>query len=274
VSQEQIMNIADIGEAEFVCLYMAAFVGTALGGEWVSRLISSEGEKPAQVTEPLDQYDLAVLAGGKENAFFAAVAALAHRDAVSLAVPQFELRKVKAVADLHPLEEKILSRLSDKPTKIRDVYYSVIPAFKAIEDKLVANGLVVPRARMNVARAVPAFMMIALTLFFALPKLCTELASRESIVCVSIFVVVSLIVAIRFALQYSRPTRAGQAILDEARQKNATLASDYGSSPKSMSGRDLALAAGLFGSDAMYWDPVAQVRLAYHGGVCGQSDLR
>ncbi len=260
------MNIFDIKGPEFLMLYTVSTVGALIAATVASKALATSGREPATMVSPLDEYELAVLSGGCQNAFFAAIASLTHRGIAKLNSYDGRITRIAEAKDLRSVERDVYEKLASTPQSLRWLYGQVKGAIGRIETRLAAQRLLVPDDQLGVLRAVSTLIALSPLFFLGLPKVILGAERGKPIAFLLILMVVTLASSLFFAFQKRRRTREGDQVIEHAKISNSALKVNYAAAPSTLSPHDLALGAALFGTGAMLTDPYQQARAAVAGG--------
>ena len=255
------MNPYDLIGPQFLVLYLAVLAMTVALAVAVRDLIESQSYSDSVRGAQLDQYEFAMLAGGKEAVFSTAITALSHDGVLALSDKAGYIERVNNQRQVrHPFEEAVLNRVSETPKSVYSVYTSMATNLERIAERLGNFGLLTSNLQLTNARFIPALIVFSPILFLAVPKTLIGIARDKPVGFLFFLSLVQAVIALVFLLRARKSTDAGKVLLERARQANAALSYNYRSSPKSLSSKDLALGAALFGSASLLPDVYSQVR--------------
>ena len=275
------MNIYDLPGPSFLGLYVVVTGFAIVIAYIVSTNIMGKGRvnTPKCAELELDPYEIAVLSGGRRNAFLSAMATLGHQGAITIYATTGVVYQGVPLDSQYPLEQAIQLKLPGGPKKIKDLIasQSIKSILTGIETRLAGYGLMVGSERMNSARGASFLIIMLPALFLALPKIIVGIGKEKPVAFLAVLTVATVIIAFSRFLSKDRPTEAAKSIVERQRDKHAALSSNYITAPATLAGADLALAAALFGAVAATSDPFTQAKTALvgvHGsssGGCGSS---
>lgn len=249
------MNPLDLHGPAFLQLYLGLVFVCGVGAmvlRWVLRT-------PAEPAEPrhcaLDPLEVALLAGGPDRAFEAAVSRLAAEgllevDAVGRTLcPRGQARAASA------LERRIQEHAGPAPGKpIQEVKAKIAPSLEAAEARLASLGL---RPR-NHAGVLASAGLWALLGSLGAAKIQVGLSRDRPVAALAVMVAITVAVAIGLALVTPARSRRGDDALARLQRRNDGLSAAAGASPA-----DIGLAVALFGTAVLSGTALAQVRFAF-----------
>ncbi len=248
------MNPLNLRGPEFLQLYVGlllAFTAAAMALRWALR---TPGGRAGPRHCALDPLEVALLAGGPNRAFEAAVARLAAEgllevDAVDRSLcPRGEARAASA------LERRILEYAGPAPGKpIAEVREKIAPSLVAAEARLASLGL---RPKNHAAALAPAGLWALLALFGA-AKIAVGLSRGRPVGILAALVIFTPLIALGLAANAPARSRLGDAVLAVLRRRNDGLRSADGTTPA-----DVGLSVALFSTAVLSSTALAQVFLA------------
>ncbi len=255
------MNPFDLLGPQFLVLYLAVLAMSIALAVAVRDLLESQNYSDSVSSAQLDQYELAMLAGGKEAVFSTAITALSHDGVLALSERAGFIERVNNQRQVrHPFEEAVINRVSETPKSVYSVYTSMATNLERIAERLGNFGLLTSNLQLTNARLVPALIVFLPILFLAIPKTFIGIAREKPVGFLFFLTLVQAVIALVFLFRARKTTDAGKVLLERARLTNAALSYNYRSSPKSLNSKDLALGAALFGSASLLPDVYSQVR--------------
>ncbi len=206
-----------------------------------------------------DSYEAALLAGGPNRAFVAAVTHLVQRGLL-LVGPRKLVRTTKPLPDdLVLLERAIVDHCETRGTPARKVRAATDDALNSIRDALGERGLVVHGAIRAQAHLLPLAVALLLPLLGAVKIWIGWAHSRPVGYLVALELIVVVVTALLF-LPRPHASRRGRAVLQRMRAANAVLKT---SGPSLLQRPDadysLPLAVGLFGTAVLANTAIAGV---------------
>lgn len=252
----------DLPGPEFLSIYGVMFALSLFTAYGTSVMLSEQtGDAPKTVPQ-LDEYETAILAGGRKNAFCTAIAALVHAGAASIDTMGGKLYRHQTSAKLHPVEHAVHTNASSTGTRLDSIERYVKTNLDSIEQRLQRYGLLVSDLQLEKVRWYPAMIIGAPLILFAIPKIFIGIERGRPIGFLFALALLQLFAICVCAVQKTRPTLAGRRVVEDAKQVHAALSMNYRVCPKSLNQRDLALGAALFGAAAVMSDPYVQARTA------------
>lgn len=248
------MNPYDLRGPEFLGLYVLLLLLCQAAAALLRRTLSGPGGPAGPRLLDLQFVEVALLAGGPERAFDAAVARLAAAQALEVDAtgrtlcPRGEARGASA------LERLVLERSGPPPgTSIPRVRAEVAPALRVPEARLVALGL---RPAGRGASLAPAALQMTLAVF-GFGKVLVGASRHRPVGFLVVLLVLTVGLGVAWLLAGPRRSRLGDAALAAIQHRNAGLRSAAGAGSA-----DVGLSVALFGAAALAGTPLAQVALA------------
>lgn len=236
---------------EFFLLLFAVCGAASMVARWALRM-------PAGAAGPrhcaLDALEVALLAGGRDRAFHAAVARLAAAGLLEVDAVERTLCPRGGARAGSALEQRILEEVGNVlRMPIREVKAKVGPSLEAAQARLRSLGLL-PES--NAAVVVSAGLWVILAAFGAV-KIAIGTSRHRPAGILALLVVVALVLALGFATNSPVRSRLGDNALAVLQSSNDGLRSAAGACPA-----DVGLSVALFGTAVLSGTPLEQVALA------------
>jgi uncharacterized protein (TIGR04222 family) len=232
---------------DFLGFFAASAVVALAGAWWLRRYLSLPGGGAEGITLA-SSYDAAMLAGGPERAFVAAVARLVQLGVIAARDGRLFRSDQPAPADLSVLERTIVGQCTATGTPSRDVYAAASDALDSIQAGLAERGLAVDGSIRAQAHLVPLAVALAVPAI-GVAKIWVGMMRNRPVgfLCVLELIVVAL--ALALFLRKPLASRRGLAVLRKLKEEYAGLKSDGpGLLQRSDADSYLPLAVGLFGT--------------------------
>lgn len=260
------LNPFDFDGPHFLLLYTIFFTAALFAAIYLRRSLlasDSRGDPPR-----LGPYEVAYLAGGKQAAVHAALAALVQAKVLEVRKAAgktlgmscskgYEVAAAQPLADdAAPLERALCNAAGDG-APILKLQRSVDGEALKLAAPLVLHGLAPSEELISKARWWPAMTLMAVAAF-GIVKIFVGL-SRHRPVLFLVLAVIGTMVAAAFQLRRPVRTAAGNRLLNVLRNKHSSLRYE---SPGRFSSGEMALAAALFGSAVLIGGPLGDLRRA------------
>ncbi len=238
----------DLPGPEFLAVFpvIAAVVfGAAL--VWRRRLrVPLDDDSAAR----LDPYATALLAGGPQRAFIAALASVTQSGWVTLAEGKVVRTEAPLPGSLPLLERAICAAARADGTKIADVRLAATDALTSIRDGLAEKGLLMHGATQEAARWQPCFLALAVPLA-GFVKILVGVDRHRPVGFLIFFSIAALVAALAF-LRTPRRSQRGDGVVERLQREHLGLQSVR---PAMLTGADAAwvvpIAVGLWGADVL-----------------------
>lgn len=263
------MNPLDLKGPEFLSLYLPLLFGGFLVALVLRYLLRLPAGQPPRLDKRMDPYEVAAL-GGPNTLVEAAVASLFHRSALRI-----EGRSIAAatalLTDVAPIERSVFECAATGNTTLEDMRRALSPDIQSFQQRLSRKGLVVEDSQALRAQLVPSLVYGAV-LLLGFAKIFVGLSRGKPVGFLVVLVGIGCLGLLKLG---SRPwrSRLGDATLRALREEHQPLRTTAmaGESSQSLSGRDLALAVGLFGSAMLIPMGYADLRQILHPASTGDS---
>jgi uncharacterized protein (TIGR04222 family) len=239
------MNPLDLKGPEFLSLYVVLLSGGFLVALTLRYLLRVPAGQALRLDRRVDPYEVAAL-GGPDALIEAAVAALFHRSALRI-----EGRRIATAnelsSDAAPIERSVFECAATGNTTREDLRRALSPDIKHFQRRLSRQGLVVDEAQAQWARLLPS-LVYGSVLLLGLAKILVGMSRDKPVTLLVILVGLGCLGLLPLARRPWR-SRLGDFTLNALRDEHQPLRTTAmaGESSQSLSGRDLALAVGLFG---------------------------
>jgi uncharacterized protein (TIGR04222 family) len=225
----------------------------------------------------LDPYEVAYLAGGPKNVMTSAIAKLLNDEHLDLKPPGY---LDAAGKDLPPgvadMEKIIHGQVRRSPlSRLDDLLHPLWGAFERISSRLRQEGYLFDESDRLRHTVLPSLLPLCVILLGVI-KILVGMTRNRPVFFLVVLCGVSLFLVYRFMKSDER-TPAGIALVDRLRKENAAM--EYQASWRfhELSGEDVVLATGLFGTGILVGGPFAMLDQILHpprkhGGGDGGSD--
>lgn len=256
------MNPLDLPGPEFLLLFMALILAALVAGlaiHWSSRLPA--GDPPAEALH-LAPYEIAYLAG-PEVVVEAAVARLVNDGYVEVLSGDRWMKGHEVLTKATDVERDVHEAVNAGPIPdIRVLVAQARPALDPIRHRLENLGLIMSQSRIHAARLYPILLVLAVVLFGVL-KILVGLSRNRPVLFLILLCITAVVAAARFWLPLHRTVRGDKALAHH-REVNAAVEFQAERRLHQMSGDDVILAMGLFGSGVFAAGPIAQLEKRFH----------
>lgn len=247
--------VLDYRGSEFLTLFVQLFVAACLVSWLIVKAASSAATSSASAEPPTDPYEIAFLGGGGRRVVDAALAVLFSRGLLSVVASpnspaKLGLRPEAKVADLHPIEQQVLTALpaNGSHVPLRTLRQSLRPVTEALQERLVLRGWLFSYSR-YVATAWLAAAPLLLVVALGLLKIAIGITRDKPVIYLFFLVLAATVITLVWLTRLPRRTRAGGVIWAQLRStlKARTLLSVSLVDPAPV----VALAVAYYGTAAL-----------------------
>jgi uncharacterized protein (TIGR04222 family) len=250
------MNPLDWKGPEFLSLYVPLLIGGFLVALLLRHLLRLPAGGPMYLGRRTDPYEVAAL-GGPDTLIEAVVGSLVHRNVLRL-----DGRRIATgdalPADAAPVERSVFECTATGDVTMEVLRQALSPDIEHYQRRLSQKGLVLDELRARPALRLPSLVYGA----FLLLGVAKILVGLERDRPVMFLVLIVAIGSLGFLVLGKRPwrTRLGDATLEALREEHQALRTTAiaGDASRTLDGRELALAVGLFG-------PAMLIPMGYSG---------
>lgn len=267
------MNPLDLPGPDFLAIFVMLTVGAGLLTAALATWLRPGGALAARHLD-LNTYEIAELAGGDPTVIEAAATALLHNQALAFDPTEDLLTVANPLpARAAPIETEVYQRCADEGgITVRTLVGARIGALEPIRSKLEALGLLLGPSDRAQVRLLPLLPLLAVALL-GVAKLVVGIVRERPI---GILAALLLVLGVGIALVYNRSvvrTRLGDVALEALRDRNPGLrdAVSAREDVSDIAGRDVALAASLFGFGVLASSPLGSLHLALYPQSSGLS---
>jgi len=239
------MNPLNWQGPEFLSLYVPLLIGGFLVALLMRHLLRLPAGGPMYLSSRTDPYEVAAL-GGPETLIAAVVGSLAHRNVLRL-----DGRRIATgdalPADAAPVERSVFECAATGDVTMEGLRQALSPDIEHYQRRLSQKGLVLDELRARPVLRLPSLVYGA----FLLLGVAKILVGLERDRPVMFLVLIVALGSLGFLVLRNRPwrTRLGDATLKALREEHQALRTTAiaGDASRTLDGRELALAVGLFG---------------------------
>lgn len=276
------MNVLDMRGPDFLMLYLLLLAGGVVFAlilrEVMRRVVSSD---MGEVVHVLDSYEAAFLSGGEVLALHAALASLVQRSILNVGWSSGVLTVASELpGKSHPVEEQVYGQVAARRgitvNKLKPRDYSTIAQ---IRDRLEQDQLVFTAGAAAFIRFVPLLMLLGVIVLGAM-KVWVGISRGRPVAFLVMLTIMAVILAVVMYRRNVLRTPAGDRLLSSLKQKNAGLETTTKVAADRLSGDDVAMAVGLFGTGILAGAVLGDLNRALHpvvhsgnssGSGCGAS---
>lgn len=256
------MNPLDLPGPEFLLLFMALILAALVAGlaiHWSCRLPA--GNPPAEALH-LAPYEIAYL-GGRELVVEAAVARLVNDGFVVVDSAGRWQKGHEVLTKATDVERAVYESVNaGRIPDIRILVARARPELRPIRSRLESLGLLVTEPRARAARLFPILLVLAVALFGVM-KILVGLSRNRPVLLLVLLCVAAVMAAARFWQPLHRSLRGDKALAHH-REVNAAVEFQAERRLHQMSGDDVILALGLFGSGVFAAGPITKLDKWFH----------
>jgi uncharacterized protein (TIGR04222 family) len=263
------MNPFDLSGPAFLALYLAVAAGAVLIAAWLRWQLRQSGGASDLDPSDLSAYHLAYLAGGKERAVRAALAALVQGGALTVDSGRWTVSAQRRPAAEEPLERELYACVAAADgCPLTDLCRHGDEALAGIREEIEQAGLTLTAGQARVARWWPLLLMLGVAGLGSI-KILVGLARHKPV-----FFLVLLVAAtaggalVGFGRRPFR-SRRGDQLLRRARAEQAALQTTAQRQPEALAPADLSCAVALFGLEGLGGSRFADMRAGLRGGKDG-----
>lgn len=263
------MNPFDLPGPQFLVFYGVSFAAAlVMAILWRRSLRGPRDELSAQELD-LSPYEVAYLAGGGERVVEAILGRLVHEKALKLGHISRELIAVadQPPSDLSSLERTVYdSALAEKEDAVRVLHGQAEQLMGSLRPRLEHLGLLLTEDQARAARWLPTGLVLLVPLLGVI-KIGVGVSRGRPVLFLVLACIASVIAAFAFFGRSVRRSRRGDRALARLREDNAAIEFQAGRRATELSGQDLALALGLFGTGILVAGPLKHVEAAFKAPV-------
>lgn len=248
-------SIFDLRGPEFLFLYIFLLAVASLAALALRSALSTPGGDVV-APPPLPPLDAAFLAGGRDQAVDAAVAALVQRKLVDVEPTSRTLKVARpAPAELDALERCVHDEIGPSAT-IHSVRRATGWRFDTLRPRLEQLGLMLRDQDSWRPRVVPTLAVGAVMVIGAI-KLMVGLSRDRPVGLLILLLALTGYEMFLLVTTAPRLTRRGDRTVELLRLRNSALKTTVLARPERIAPGDLALAVGLFGAEVLRIGPMA-----------------